>query len=129
VNAAANTPREPGTNIWARIVHGFELSGMLQYYSSLPLNITSGVTTLQGTSGRPIVDGSFVARNVGRGPDYFAINLRLSRTFPVGRRAQLDAMAEVFNLANRENIVAINGNFGAGAYPTSPSPTFGQVTG
>jgi hypothetical protein len=22
----------------------------------------------------------------------------------------------------------VNGNFGPGAYPTSPSPTFGQVT-
>jgi hypothetical protein len=24
--------------------------------------------------------------------------------------------------------VTVNGNFGSGTYPTSPSPTFGQVT-
>ncbi len=34
----------------------------------------------------------------------------------------------MFNLTNRENVVAMNGNFGSGAYPTNPSPTFGQVT-
>ena len=37
---------------------GFQLSGALQAYSSLPFNITSGVTTIQGTAGRPIVDGA-----------------------------------------------------------------------
>ena len=35
----------------------FELSSALQAYSSLPFNITSGVTTIQGTPGRPIVNG------------------------------------------------------------------------
>ena len=32
-------------------------------YSSLPFNITSGVTTIQGTAGRPVVDGEFIPRN------------------------------------------------------------------
>ena len=27
---------------WQRVSHGFQLSGMLQYYSALPLNITPG---------------------------------------------------------------------------------------
>jgi hypothetical protein len=31
-------------------------------------------------------------------------------------------------LTNRQNVVSLNGTFGAGAYPTSPSPTFRQVT-
>ena len=59
---------------------------MLQYYSALPLNITSGVTTIQGTAGRPLVDGAFIPRNAGEGPDFFSVNLRLSRTFAVGGR-------------------------------------------
>ena len=46
-------------------------SGMLQYYSPLPLNITSGVTTVQGTAGRPVVNGVFIGRNVGIGNDFF----------------------------------------------------------
>ena len=43
----------PGKNVWERLSHGFQLSGMLQYYSSFPLNITSGSNTVQGTAARP----------------------------------------------------------------------------
>ena len=35
---------------------------------------------------------------------------------------------EAFNLTNRRNDLTRNRNFGAGAYPTNPSPTFGQIT-
>ena len=40
----------------------------------------------------------------------------------------MEALAEVFNLTNRENVVSLNGNFGLAPYPTSPSPAFGQIT-
>jgi len=109
-------------------VRGFQVSGLLQYYSAVPLNITSGVTTVQGTAGRPIVNGAFIERNSGEGPDFFSLGARLSRTFRVGSRVRLEALAEGFNLTNRTNVVAINGNFGAGAYPANPSATFGQIT-
>jgi outer membrane receptor protein involved in Fe transport len=128
VHTAVNTSRAPGTTPWTHLSHGLQLSGMLQYYSALPLNITSGLTTVQGTAGRPVVDGEFIPRNAGTGPDFFSVNLRLSRTFPVRGRARIEALAEVFNLTNRENVVALNGNFGAGAYPGNPSATFGQTT-
>jgi outer membrane receptor protein involved in Fe transport len=107
---------------------GFQVSGLLQYYSALPLNITSGVTTIQGTAGRPIVNGAFIDRNAGDGPDFFSLGARVSKMFPVGGRARVEAIAEGFNLTNRTNVVALNGNFGSGAYPSSPSPTFGQIT-
>jgi len=128
INAAIHTPFEAGTTAWSRITHGFQLGGTLQYYSALPLNITSGVTTIQGTGGRPIVDGAFIPRNAGQGPDFFSVNLRLSREFPIRGRAKVEALAEIFNLTNRENVVSLNGNFGAGSYPTNPSPTFRQIT-
>ena len=47
------------------------------------------------------------------------LSLRLSRTF---------ALSEMFNTLNHVNVVTLNGVFGAGAYPTNPSPTFGQIT-
>ena len=34
----------------------------------------------------------------------------------------------MFNLTNHRNVLTRNTNFGSGAYPTSPSPTFDQVT-
>jgi hypothetical protein len=39
---------------------------------------------------------------------------------------RIEALAEGFNLTNRTNVVQVNGNFGVGAYPTNPSPAFGQ---
>ena len=129
VNAGINSPMEPATTAWQHLMHGFQLSGVVQYYSALPLNITSGVTTVQGTTGRPIVDGAFISRNAGVGPDYFSLNLRLSRTFRFSERVRPGGARRSFNLTNHMNVVTMNGNFGSGAYPTNPSPTFGQVTG
>ena len=109
-------------------VSGFQLSGLMQYYSALPFNITSGVTTVQGTAGRPIVGGAFIDRNAGEGPDFFSLGARVSRAFTIAGRTHVDVIAEGFNLTNRTNVVSLNGNFGAGAYPASPASTFGQTT-
>jgi hypothetical protein len=109
-------------------VFGFQVSGLLQYYSALPFNITSGVTTIQGTAGRPIVNGAFIDRNTGDGPDFKSLGARVSRALHIAGRAEVELLAEGFNLTNRQNNVAINGNFGSGAYPSAPSSTFGQVT-
>jgi len=123
-----NSSMAPARTAWERISHGFQLSSMLQAYSALPLNVTSGVTTVQGTAGRPIVDGAFIGRNIGDGPDFFSVSLRLNRAFAVGRAVRVDGLVEVFNLTNRMNALTLNANFGAGAYPAGPSPAFGQVT-
>jgi hypothetical protein len=123
-----HTSMSGARTIWARMSHGFQLSGMMQYYSALPLNIVSGVNTIQGTAGRPTVNGAFIGRNVGIGNDFFSVNSRLSRTFALGERLHVEAMAEAFNLLNHRNNLTLNNNFGAGAYPANPSPTFRQVT-
>jgi outer membrane receptor protein involved in Fe transport len=107
---------------------GFQASGTMQAYSALPFNITSGVTTLQATAGRPIVDGAFIPRNAGIGPDFFSLNLRLSRAFTFGGRTKLEGIVEAFNVTNRTNVVTVQGNFGAGAYPTNPASNFGVPT-
>jgi hypothetical protein len=87
------------------------------------------VTTIQGTAGRPIVGGAFIERNAGVGPDFFSVSARVSRSFRIVDRVRVEGLAEGFNLTNRENVITLNGNFGAGTYPTNPSATFGQVTG
>lgn len=109
-------------------VKGFMLSGMVQAYSAPPFNITSGVTTVQGTAGRPIVNGQFIARNAGEGTAFFVMNARLSRSFRLGTRWQFEVLAEGFNLTDRANVVTRNTNFGSAPYPESPSATFNQVT-
>jgi len=100
--------------------HGFQLSGLLQYYSTLPFNITTGATTVQGTSARPTVNGAFISRNAGSGFDFLSLGLRLSRAFRITERVRLNAIAEAFNATNHVNGVSLNGVFG--------SATFRQVT-
>jgi hypothetical protein len=128
INGSVNTPLDPGGTLIERLTHGFEMSAMLQAYSALPFNITSGVTTVQGTTGRPIVNGEFITRNAGAGSDFFNLNLRLSRKFTLASGQQVEGVVEGFNVTNRRNNMARIGNFGSGAYPTAPAPTFNQIT-
>jgi hypothetical protein len=128
LDGTIHSSTDPARTVWARISHGFQASAMLQYYSALPFNVTSGLTTVQGTAGRPVVNGAFIPRNAGIGPDFFSLGARLSRSFRIYERVQAEGLIEGFNLTNRVNAVTVNGNFGPGAYPASPAPTFGQVT-
>lgn len=123
-----NTPMAPASTAWQTLANGWQLSTMIQAYSAGPFNITSGATTIQGTTGRPIVDGEFIPRNAGVGDEFFSASLRLSRSFRLGSTTRLEALAEVFNLTNAVNEIARNTNWGAGAYPSNPSANFNTVT-
>lgn len=128
INGAVHSSMAPATTPWEEISHGFQLSRMVQAYSASPFNVTSGVTTIQGTAGRPIVNGQFIQRNAGAGSAFVNVSARLSRSFRFARRAQVvEALVEGFNLTNHVNVVTRNTNFGSGAYPTNPLPTFGQI--
>ena len=110
-------------------VYGFQVGGMVQAYSAPPFNITSGVTTVQGTAGRPIVDGEFIERNAGEGTPFFTPerarqpHLPLRRPLAVrgaGRGLQPDRSRQrrdaQHQLRRRARI------------RTNPSPTFNQIT-
>jgi hypothetical protein len=113
---------------------------MLQYYSSLPFNIVSGVNSLQGTGGRPFADGSvttanfdvrqveFIPRNAGSGSDFFTMSLRISRSFRLSGGSRIEGLVEAFNLTDRVNPVTRNTTFGTGSYPSTPVASFNTVT-
>jgi hypothetical protein len=113
---------------WARLLRNVDVSGTMRAYSSLPLNITSGSTTVQGTVARPIAGGVFIPRNAGDGPGFFTLDLRVGRKWSVGSRLSIEGFVETFNLTNHTNEVTVNGNFGGGGYPSDPLPSFGQAT-
>jgi hypothetical protein len=127
-------------NFWERVSHGFQLSGILSYYSAFPFNIVTGANTIQTTTGRPCPGlagnaaactsnlGLMIGRNTGTGFDAFNLNTRLSRTFSLGERVRLEAMAEMFNVLNHPNYAVPNTSFGTGIYPVAPSATFGKPT-
>jgi hypothetical protein len=139
-DATVHSSTAPAQNAWQRISRGFQLSGILQYYSALPLNVVSGVTTIQQTSGRPCPQlavntpdpvctiDKMIGRNTGMGFDFFNLNSRLSRTFALGEKFRVEAIAEAFNVLNHRNNMVPNTTFGSGAYPSQPRSTFGQPT-
>lgn len=133
-----HTSMDPAHTSWQRVRNGFILTSILQYYSALPFNITTGATSIQGTTMRPcapgiascaqLLPGTVIGRNAGTGFDSFTLNTRLSRTFRLGERFRLEGIAEAFNALNHRNNLIPNGTFGTGAYPIAPSPTFAQPT-
>ncbi len=114
------------------------ISSIITVASGRPYNILAGAD-LNGDGnggafppdrarGNPADPSSSVSRNSGALPNQAAVDLRVSRRFPVGSRVRLDGIFEVFNLFNRTNSTEINNIFGTGAYPANPLPTFGQFT-
>ena len=128
VSGTIQSPSAAPATSWQAVALGWQVSGMLQAYSALPFNISSGVTTIQGTPGRPIVNGEFIDRNAGAGSDLFSLGLRVSRSFQLTSRVAVEALAEAFNVTDRMNVVTRNTNFGSGAYPDNPLPSFNQPT-
>jgi hypothetical protein len=128
----------PSHNLWSHLSNGFLLSTMLQYYSPLPFNVTTGTNSIQGTTLRPCIPevsnctqalpGTVIGRNSGVGFNFFNMNTRLSRTFPLGNRFRLEAIAEAFNALNHRNDLIPNGTFGTGTYPSASNSSFGQPT-
>ncbi len=128
----------PSASLWSHLSSGWMLSTMLQYYSPLPFNITTGTNSIQGTTLRPCVPGianctqalpgTVIGRNAGVGFEFFNMNARLSRTFPLGERFRLEAIAEAFNALNHRNDLIPNGTFGTGIYPNAANASFGQPT-
>jgi carboxypeptidase family protein/TonB-dependent receptor-like protein len=140
INGTVNAPMSPATTAWDRISHGFQVSSLLQFYSSLPFNIMSGVPNLQGTTSRPLADGAvaatnfdvraveFIPRNAGVGSDFFTLNLRVSRAFRIRGDVRAEGLVEAFNVTDRINNVTRNNTFGAGAYPADPVANFNTIT-
>lgn len=67
--------------------------------------------------------------NLGRdaftSPNFFQVDLRLSRRIPLGERFKLDLIADAFNLLNRLNVAAVNQlcDPSAGSTCTAGQPT------
>ncbi len=97
------------------ILSGFQLSPIYRYNSGHPFNLLAGADVngdRHSTNDRPIG----AARNTGLGPDFMSFDMRLTRRFKMGERANLQLLAEGFNLANRTNFASVNNivgpNFG-----------------
>jgi hypothetical protein len=93
--------------------------GVLTLASGLPYNYVTGSTNsgdLGATSDRPVIDGSVVGRNTGRGGAIYEVDPFLERVFAMGdSRFQTKLRVEAFNVLNHANFVGYSGTYGNGA--------------
>jgi hypothetical protein len=99
-----------------RALSGFQLSPIIRYNSPHPFNLLAGTNVnndRHSTTDRPPGAG----RNTGIGPNYFDVDMRLTRRFGLGEKANLQLILEGFNLFNRTNFASVNNVVGVIAPP------------
>jgi hypothetical protein len=97
---------------------GFVISPIFRYRSKTPYNVITGFDdNHDGTTTNDLPPGVHTY-NSARGADFKQFDLRVAKTFKLGSRVQLQAIAEVFNLFNSKNP--------AGFGTSQRAATFGQ---
>jgi len=129
LNSVIESPLQPGAGKgpFNNLLGGFTFSPILVASSGRPFNVLAGVDNLgdrHSTTHRPLRAG----RNIGKGPDYIALDTRLSRKFPLGsnERRSLEFIAEGFNLLNRTNFKSLNNTVGDIPLEQLPRPLVGS---
>lgn len=106
------SPFESGASApwYSRALANFVISPILTTHSGFPFNISTGVDINGDTNDndRPFA----VGRNTGRGPGFFAVDLRVARRFRLGSdgRRSVELIFDSFNLFNRVNFKEVNSN-------------------
>ena len=98
----------------------FNIGGIMSVGSGLPYNITTGTNNsgdTGATTDRPIVNGSVLRRNSGRGDTIFELSPFVERPIRFTERIELNLRAEGFNITNHPNFVGYNSTYGNGATP------------
>ncbi|HEX6097415.1 MAG TPA: TonB-dependent receptor [Thermoanaerobaculia bacterium] len=118
LSGTLTTPDGGGDSLLRRMANGWLFSYIFTYTSALPFNIQIPTDRNGDTNFNDRPAG--VGRNAGEGFDYQALDLRLSRTFPLPSGFSVEAIVDAFNVLNRANYQVPNNII--------TSPTFGQPT-
>jgi hypothetical protein len=90
-----------------RLPHGLQWTPVLRVNSGRPFNLLAGFDLNRdrhATTDRPAGAG----RNTGRGPGYWGVDMRVSKTVSVRESARMELIVESFNVFNRLNYRSIN---------------------
>jgi mRNA-degrading endonuclease YafQ of YafQ-DinJ toxin-antitoxin module len=95
-------PFHRGQEFLGKIFNDWKLAGVYTYGSGRPVNLTvAGDPNQDGNDMNDRLPGA--SRNSFLGPDYAAMDMRLTRKLYVHDRLKLDLIGESFNLLNRDN--------------------------
>jgi outer membrane receptor protein involved in Fe transport len=118
LSGSLKSPAGPGATFLQHVTNGWLLSYIYTYTSALPFNIQLPTDRNGDTNFNDRPEG--VGRNAGKGFDYKALDLRLSRSFNLAGSLSVEAIVDAFNVLNRANYQVPNNII--------TSPTFGQPT-
>ena len=91
-----------GNALLDALANHWKFSSVVTFGSGRPFNATmAGDANQDGNTYNDRLPG--YKRNAFIGPDYFTTDMRITRTIKMGPRAQLELLAESFNLTNRTN--------------------------
>jgi hypothetical protein len=119
---ANDTRHRLSASLTVDLMWNLRLTTVVTGHSALPYNITTGRDDNHDgyVNDRP----PGVGRNSARGTDFWQADARISKTLRLAAR-RVELLVEAFNLANRPNWLAYNGNLASGqsyGKPTSSSP-------
>ena len=106
-------------------IDGLTLSGIVTVRSFAPFDLNAGYDNVGDRHTNTHRPWS-VGRNVGHGPDYFTVDMRVKRQFPLIEDRSLDVVVEGFNLLNRTNFRKVESTVDTLALDELPSSYEGR---
>ncbi|HEX3553394.1 MAG TPA: TonB-dependent receptor [Thermoanaerobaculia bacterium] len=116
--------------LWDTPWWGIGLSGTFRYFTGSPYTALVGADINgDGQSGtdRPTVNGVHFDRNSFRQPDFYSLDLRISKGFKVWT-GELSIFADCFNCTNAANRFTTNTTWGTGQTPRTDFGVLNNVT-
>lgn len=108
------------------VLRDWTFTPIVRANSGRPFNLLAGVDVNGDRSSngdRPLLrlnglDQGAIPRNVGKGPGFATVDLRVTKRIGFSENISLDLTAEAFNLTNRLNFSSVNNTVGA-FFPTT----------
>ena len=116
-----------GKGFWRNLFGGTAVAPIVVASSGRPFNLLTGYDNVgdnHPTTHRPFGAG----RNIGHGPDFFNVDLRVGKRIPFGPEGKhnVEITAEGFNLLNRTNFKNVNNSVGDLQLSDLPNALVGQ---
>ena len=118
------------------LLNGWTIAPIFTWFSGARYtgNVSAGSLAGSQAGGLNGSNGStrfaLIPRNFFKQPSIQYLDLRLSRRFPIGEKARVEVLADVFNFFNRTQVTGVNTTlYSLSGTTLTFNPSFGQTTG